>query len=926
MIPQLRVRTEYNFRRTFGPIARVSTRLGEIGCPLAGIVDATGTWGHAAFERLTTCRAAFGREFASTANGACWALAEDTRAFYKFSSQWPQFPSRKDAEEAFAEARGLVRFAGALLEDPQAIDYVDINPRSLRRSEAALALAKRIKRPIVLTSDNDYPSPSDRAAYLAWNDAAKATPQHILDDAEMRAAFSFLDDRQFKRAVAATHEAAERAFCGALPKADLINVAGDFQALVSAGVDYRLKHGHITEWTDAYQQRLQRELLLIHEKAFESYFMVVADVVAWAKQRMLVGPARGSSAGSLVCYLLRITEVDPIVHGLLFERFIDINRADLPDIDIDFNDKKRDQVFAYLAEKYGAANVARVGSINRLKPRSVLAHVGKKMDIPHGATFSVTNALIEYSSGDTRYGKGLEDTLKNTQPGRDFVQRFPHAMIMSELENHASHSGVHAAGVIVSNRPVTEYCTVHSGVAQIDKRDAEHLALLKIDALGLRTLGLIEETGCVTPDQLYSLTLDDSDVFKIFNDGKYCGIFQFEGAAQRRVAKSIEIKSFQEIDHCTALARPGPFGGGACSTYINRVSGNEEIEYADPSLSRYLAETKGVVLYQEQVMNIVKDIGDFSWKDTSVIRKAMSGSKGKEFFDQYKGKFITGAAKHNISASTATEIWNEICSFGAWGMNKSHTASYAIISYWCAYMKRYYSLEYFAACLRNSKDDEQTIELLRELRDEGVPFVSFDPQRSDVDWQARDGMIIGGFTNLVGIGPAKANVYIKKRSENGLSETDLKALSERKVRCDNLAEAHALWADIYANPVAHGIAGPVKQIGELKDRENAVIIGKAIRLRRRDENEKLFVGKRGYEKTGQTLYLDLYLVDDSISKPITGRVRTDKWNAFGVSIADKTIIGKDWFLIRGRYLEMFSMITIDKIKCLTNPGMFNAQS
>jgi DNA polymerase III alpha subunit len=278
--------------------------------------------------------------------------------------------------------------------------------------------------------------------------------------------------------------------------------------------------------------------------------------------------------------------------------------------------------------------------------------------------------LIEYSSGDSRYGKGLEDTLTTTQPGKDFLERFPEAVLMTELENHASHTGVHAAGFIVANEPVTEYCTVRDGVAQIDKKDAEYLNLLKMDVLGLRTLGVIEDSGCVTAEELYNLPLTDPEVFRIFNEAKFSGVFQFEGAAQRRVSVQIPVSEFQQIDHITALARPGPLGGGAANTYINRNAGREETTYKHESMRKYLEDTRGVVLYQEQVMRIVKELGDFSWEDTSVIRKAMSGRKGKEFFDRHGEKFAAGAAQHGIDAETAKAIWNEIVNFGAWGMNK----------------------------------------------------------------------------------------------------------------------------------------------------------------------------------------------------------------------------------------------------------------
>jgi len=923
--PQLRVRTEFSFRSAFGSVDRVVAALDAIGCDCAAIVDTSGTWGHVSWEKAMLKAGKepiYGAEFKMTnavtgRKATYWVLAESLPAFYRFASNPPE------TEHELAERKaGVVVFAGAALTDPAAFDYVDINPRSRIRTREALALAEKTGKPVVITSDNDYPALADRERFLAWIETQKMTPQHILTVDELRAAMWYVPDHIFADAALTTCELAAKLKGCRMRKAPIISVEGDLPALVAAGKEYRLSRGHIKEWTQEYEARLNRELAMIKEKAFDSYFLVVADMIAWAKQHMLVGPGRGSSAGSLVCFLLRITEIDPLVFNLIFERFIDINRADLPDIDSDFNDEKREGVFKYLAEKYGAENTARIGSINRLKPRSVMAHVGKKLGLPDGATFSVINVLIEYSSGDSRYGKGLEDTLNTTQPGQDFLARFPEAVLMTELEETASHTGVHAAGFIVANEPVVEYCTVRDGVAQIDKKDAEYLNLLKMDVLGLRTLGVIEDADCITAQELYDLPLNDPEVFRIFNEAKFSGVFQFEGAAQRRVSIQIPVKEFQQIDHITALARPGPLGGGAANTYINRNAGREETTYKHESMRKYLEDTRGVVLYQEQVMRIVKELGDFSWEDTSVIRKAMSGRKGKEFFDRHGEKFAAGAAKHGIDSETAKAIWNEIVNFGAWGMNKSHTVSYSVVSYWCAFMKRYHPLEYAAACLRNAKDDEQTVEILRELEKEGVTFIPFDLERSGIDWTVRDGMLLGGFKNLVGVGPAKSVYYQQKRDAGTLTEKDLANLSKCVVKHQCLRPAHALWGELYEHPDRFNIAGRVKEFADLEDFEDAVVICQLIRQARRDENEAVRANKRGFLKSGQTLFLDAFVVDDSISKPIVLRIKPFMWQSLGVKMADRAVPKKDWFLVRGKWLKQFSMMSATKIKCLTNEEMF----
>jgi DNA polymerase III alpha subunit len=934
-LPQLKIRSEFSFRRAFGSPAAVVERLKAIGSPVGGLVDQNGsTWGHVRLEKAAKAagiQPAFGAEWHididdefgrwrkfGTDRPTAWALAEDIAAFYKFSSSAPSLP------EHFAAAKGIITFSGSALTDPACFDYIDLTPTSIRECKRRIDLFKRTCRPYVLVGDNHFPAPGDRAKYLALNDGKKTTPQWILSDDEMRQAFWFLPDDVYHCAWMNTMEVAERLQGVKLRQAPIINVPGDLVALIEEGRKYRLAAGHLKDWPEAYQQRLDREIAMIKEKQFESYFIVVSDLVVWAKERMLVGPARGSSAGSLVCYLLRITEVDPLVHGLLFERFIDINRNDLPDIDIDFNDQKRELCFTYLAEKYGAENVSRIGNINTLKPRSVMAEVGKKMAIPANATFAIKNVLIEYSSGDSRYGKGLEDTMNNTKPGQDFSRQYPEAAVMGEVEGTAWHTGVHAAGLIVSNEPVTSYCTVKDGVAQLDKPDTEYLNLLKIDVLGLRTLGVIEDSGCVTAEQLYALTLDDPEVLRIFDEHKFSGVFQFEGAAQRRVSIQVPMTDFKHIDHVTALARPGPLGGGAANTYINRNTGREEFSVRHELLLPIVKDTHGVVLYQEQVMRIVREIGQFSWEDTSMIRKAMSGRKGTEYFDQKGKQFVKGAAEQNIDQETAKKIWEEICSFGAWGMNASHTCSYAIISYWCAYMKRYHTMEYAAACLRNAKDDEQVVEILRELSDEGIGFVPFDPVLSERNWCAKDGKLVGGFTNLVGIGPAKAELYVQKRASEGLTEADLAKLKTFPVKNNDLRPAHTLWGRAYEDPSVYNVAGRIKEFAALEDFENAVVICKVIRKERRDENEAVRLARRGGErKAGQTQFLDVFVVDDSVSKPIVMRIKAKHWNEFGERLADRAVDGQDWFLVRGKWLHQFSMLTVEKIKCLTNPEMFS---
>jgi len=931
-IPQLKVRTEFSYRAAYGPVVRVAQRCAEVGAEVAGIVDPN-TWGHVRWEKA--CRAAgidpaFGVEFAvpDPATGfrpTAWALASDSRSFYRFSTAVAAAAGDPELIRSALAARGpgVVVFSGAALVSPELFDYVDLSPASPSLLARSLTLSRSTGRPLVVASDNAYPFPEDVDRFLAISDRRKITPQWLLSEAEMRGAMKRVPDEEWAAAVRGTYEAAERVRSVPLATAPLIRFDGDLRALAEEGKRGRLKRGHIAEWTEEYELRLQHELRIIEEKHYESYFLVVSDLVRWAKKHMLVGPGRGSSAGSLLCYLIEITEVDPLVHRLLFERFLDVTRTDLPDIDIDFSDSKRDLVFQYLADKYGPANVARLGNINTLKPRSIITEVSKRMGIPMHDTWAIRDATIEYSSGDSRYGNGLEDTLTGTDPGRAFLKKYPEAAIMATVEGHAWHAGVHAAGVIVSNEPVSDFCTVgKDGVAQLDKPDAERLNLLKIDALGLRTLGIIEETGAASAEELYGLKLDDPEVFSIFNARKFCGIFQFEGATQRQVAVQIPITTFSHIDHITALARPGPLGGGASERYIRRHRGEvtEEESMAEkfPMLRGLLQDTYGVVLYQEQVMQISRDIGKFDWADIAVIRKAMSGSKGKEFFDRYGEQFLRGAATEGISAADAQSIWSTICTFGAWGMNRSHTVSYSIISYWCAWMKRYHPLPYAAACLRHTRHDDEALSMLRELAEEGVRYIPFDVERSGVDWEVVNGELIGGFKNLVGYGPAKAVAAVEARR---LGTLDREKIAKCEIMYKELYPIQVAYGHFYASPEEHGIrpGTRVLRISEFPEEGEVVFIARVLSKQKRDENETLRIKKReGKVFRSPTLFCDMTVIDDS-GISLRARVGRFEYEPLGRAIVDNIEPGKDVLLLRGRKIRGLTMVSVTKARCLTRP-------
>lgn len=931
-IPQLRVRTESSFNEAYGPLDRIASRLVDLGTPAAGCVDPS-TWSHVRWEKAMQeagIRPLFGTEIVAPAGEAlrpvAWCLARDAAAFYRFSTAIRR-EGADPIEEIARERSGLFVFPGDSRDERllDVCDFVDVRPGPPSAQASALAAAKRHRKPLIVTSDPYYPAQGDLSSYLALGRRERTAPAHILDRRELAAAIPGLSSARLTAAISHANDVAAAA-ADRLARAPMIHYEGDLQAMVEEGRRYRLAAGHIAEWTPEYAARLARELEAIEAKDFGSYFMVVSDLVRWAKGRMIVGPARGSSAGSLACYLLRITEVDPIAHKLLFERFIDANRHDLPDIDIDFADSHRDECFTYLAERYGPRNVARIGNISRYKARSVMAVVCKSYGVPDHERFKVLDVLIEYASGDSRFGRGLEDTLENTEAGRRFAAEYPEAAKAGDLEGHASHTSVHAAGVMVCNAPIDEFCTIGpDGVAHLDKPDAEALNLLKIDALGLRTLGIFADAGA-SGEELYGLPLNDPNVFQVFNDKRFVGIFQFEGAAMRSLAENLEFDRFETIDHVTALARPGPFGAGVTGRYIDRFHGREPVTFTHEALAPILGDTFGTVLYQEQVMQIVYEIGGFDWSGVAMIRKAMSGRRGVEFFSVHEPKFIEGAARHGIDAATAKAIWEEICTFGAWGMNRSHTVSYSIISYWCAWFKAYRELDYFAACLRRAKDEGQALELLREITAEGVRYVPFDLEKSDVDWTVQDGVLIGGFLNLDKIGPAKAATLIAARDAGKLTDKQLATIQAAAVKYEELYPLAARYSEMYACPEAHGCRpnSIIHTAATLPERGSVLYIGTITQRRERTEMEAVRVGKRkGRALKGPELFFDMNVVDDTGQRIIA---RIDRWDyPRWKGKAERLNVGDD-VLIRGERVPGFPMIKVDRIRCLTRPGVFDDET
>lgn len=938
----LRLRTEFSFRRAYGRPPQVLDALGPN--PIAAGITDTGTWGHVTWWK--TCRAAdvkpiLGVEVQcvpdpqdrSKQTGPMVALlatsSKGLSELYRLMSrangadQFYYVP-RTSYDQLNKTTSGVVVLSGAnadlgALRDRENV-WLEMTPGNSAWNRR-VAKEKGWKK--VVTGNNLYPRTEDNEVYeilAGRNRRTRISGTHIQSHEELALEIPEAGPAEF----AASHQIAGLVDIQGLPQSMMVTSdwPESLLTLCRKGIKYRgfTKTGKL-RWTDAYEARMKHELKMLKDKNFEDYFHVITDMVVGAKDAgMFVGPARGSAAGSLVCYLLRITDVDPILHDLMFERFVDVTRSDLPDIDIDFPDVKREDVIQQLRDRWGEDRVGRFGTVMRYKPKSAIGDVARELNVPLWEVEDVKGTITDRSSGDERAAFGVADALDDTEVGKALVEKYPGMRLAGVIEGHARQSGTHAAGVLVTESPLTDFASVtRDGMAQIDKKDADALGMLKIDCLGLRTLSVLED--CLDqigkdPEWLNKYPLDDEEAFEVLNEERYAGIFQFEGYALQALCREMKIRHFDDISAITALARPGPLHCGAASDFVARRLGKQKIEELHPILSAAASDSYGTVIYQEQVMKVCREMGQFSWEDVTMIRRIMSQSFGDEFFAKYWEKFKTGAASVGVDEETAQIVWDKICTFGSWAFNKSHAVSYGLISYWCCLLKAHHPLEFGAACLRNTKGDDQAIKILRELMIEGVPFTPVDPDHSGLTWEVHDGRLIGGLTNIVGIGPAKAKDIIARRDEGRpMTPGMAKKLLDPETPFDRPFEAKERFGDMYDNPSDHGIkSGGISQIQDIHEAGEYVFIGKIVQRKLRDMNEAFTVAQRGGRLIkGRTRFLNLVLEDDS--GQIIGKVTRDKYHRLGKPIVEE-MNGGDYCLFKGIVRDGWRILYIKRWRYL----------
>ncbi|MFH1768147.1 MAG: DNA polymerase III subunit alpha [Candidatus Omnitrophota bacterium] len=484
--------------------------------------------------------------------------------------------------------------------------------------------------------------------------------------------------------------------------------------------------------TDRIRDRLEYELSVIGKTGFSSYFLIIWDLVKFAKENMVpVGPGRGSAAGSIVSYLLAITDIDPLRYNLIFERFLNPDRISMPDIDIDFCYEKRVQVLEYVGERYGKDNVAQIITFGTMLARAVIRDVGRVMGLSYSDVDKIAKT-IPVAAGhnvDLKEALKISDELKTIYNNDSQIKQLIDVAI--QLEGLSRHASTHAAGVVISDKPLIERIPLVRGsdgeiVTGFDMDSLEKTGLLKMDFLGLKTLTVIDAAIRIikrTQDKdinIPDIPLNDKKTFRLLCKGDTIGVFQLESRGMREILKRIEPSKFEDLIAVLALYRPGPLGSGMVDDYIERKHGRKPLSYLHPKMEPFLKETYGIIIYQEQTMQIASNLAGFSLSQADLLRKAI-GKKIPEIMQEQKSLFVEGCKNNNIPEKTATIIFDLIDYFSGYGFNKSHSTAYALISYQTAYLKANFGVEFMAALLTSERNNtDKVVEYVNESRRMGI--------------------------------------------------------------------------------------------------------------------------------------------------------------------------------------------------------------
>jgi len=523
----------------------------------------------------------------------------------------------------------------------------------------------------------------------------------------------------------------------------------------------------------AYRNRLDTELALLADMGFAGYFLVVADFINFARKRRIpVGPGRGSAAGSLVAYSLGITDLDPIAYGLFFERFLNPERKSMPDIDVDFCYERRGEIIDYVAKKYGKEYVAQITTFGSLKTRQVIRDVGRVLEMPYADVDKIAKLVPEELHITLSAALNKEPRLRELRDADSQVKDLLN--IAAALEGMPRHASTHAAGVVIADQPLPHYLPLYKGskgelVTQFDMKGVEKVGLIKFDFLGLRTLTVMETAvrlirATHQPDyDLRRLPLDDPAAFDLLRSGNTAGVFQLESSGMRDTLVKLKPTCFEDLIALVALYRPGPLESGMVDDFIRRKHGELAVEYLLPEVEPILKETYGIILYQEQVMQIAAAVSGYSLGEADILRRAM-GKKKPEIMAAQRSRFVQGAVARGFAADVAETLFNLIDKFAGYGFNKSHSAAYALITYQTAHLKAHYPLEFLAALFTSEISNTATLSKhIGEARDQGVALLPPEINHSHRDFTVAGGQIRFGLAGVKNVGDSAIRDILEAR-------------------------------------------------------------------------------------------------------------------------------------------------------------------
>jgi DNA polymerase-3 subunit alpha len=679
--------------------------------------------------------------------------------------------------------------------------YIEIQDNKLAEQEKVnrqlVELAKELSIPVVATNDCHYGERADFHAHdvLLCVQTGKTvsddnrlkieTDELYLKSAdEMNQGFDYCPG-----AVERTLEIADRCnvdiefgkyhFPNFTPPKE-ISLDDYLDELAHQGLEQRLEGIIDAELRKSYVERLEYELDVIKRMQFPGYFLVVADFINYAKENGIpVGPGRGSSAGSLVAYALKITDLDPIRHVLLFERFLNPERRSMPDIDVDFCIRGRAQVIQYVKDKYGADRVAQIATFGTLKAKAAIRDVGRAL----GLSFAETDAIAKLIPAPKQgFDYPLTEAMKMEPRLGEMMKNDPRIKTLMDhalrLEGLVRHASTHAAGVVLSNLPLVDHLPLFVDkeggiVTQYDMSCVEKIGLVKFDFLGLKTLTLIHDclklieiTRGETMD-VNRLPLDDKKTYRTLCNGNTTGVFQLESTGIREMTVKIRPNCFEDLVAILALYRPGPLDSGMAEEYIKRKHGKEKIKYLHPLLDTILKDTYGVIVYQEQVMQIAQVLGGYTMGDADILRRAM-GKKDPQEMAAQRERFVDGARAKKIDEKKATEIFDQMETFARYGFNKSHSAAYALVSYQTAYLKTHYPVEFMASLMTSEMGDtDKVIKNLSECRAKDIEVLAPDVNESRADFTPIGDKVRFGLAAVKNVGEKAVEVILESRSKDG---------------------------------------------------------------------------------------------------------------------------------------------------------------